>query len=350
MATPRLPTIRYFGDYELLEEIARGGMGIVYKARQVSLNRLVALKMILAGSFASSRDVQRFRTEAEAAANLDHPHIVPIYEVGEHEGQQYYSMKFVEGTSLAEHPRGESAPEVAGLVDVARAVHHAHQRGVLHRDLKPSNVLVDSQGTRLVTDFGLAKRLADRRWLVHRDRPGAGHAEVHGPRAGRRPEGPDRRGRRLQPGRDPLRAADGPDAVHGRQRPDAPAPGPRDRSRRGRRRSGRGSIATWRRWCSSAWRRSRAGVTRRPRRWPTTWIAGFAASRSPARPVGQAERLWRWCQRNPVVSGLTAAVAASLLIGIVVSTFFAMQASRRRLPRAASVPARSLPRKTWRAS
>ena len=119
--------------------------------------------MILAGSFASSREIQRFRSEAESAANLDHPHIVPIYEVGEHEGQQYYSMKFVEGISLAKHPRSDPRREVEGLVDVARAVHHAHQRGVLHRDLKPSNVLVDSQGSAVevrVTDFGLAKRLA----------------------------------------------------------------------------------------------------------------------------------------------------------------------------------------------
>ncbi len=225
-----LPTVRYFGDYELLEEIARGGMGIVYKARQVSLNRLVALKMILAGSFASSREVQRFRSEAEAAANLDHPHIVPIYEVGEHEGQQYYSMKFVEGTSLAKHHGSDPRRDVEGMIGVTRAVHHAHQRGVLHRDLKPSNVLVDSREIRLVTDFGLAKRLADGRWFVHRDRPGAGHAEVHGARAGRRSEGSDRRGRRLQPGRDPLRAVDGANPVHRRQRPDTLAPGPRVRA------------------------------------------------------------------------------------------------------------------------
>ncbi len=323
-------TVRYFGDYELLEEIARGGMGVVYKARQVSLNRVVALKMILFGTSAPEREVQRFRAEAESAANLDHPHIVPIYEVGEHDGQQYFSMKFIEGGSLAKLPRSDARTEVIGLVDVARAVHHAHHHGVLHRDLKPSNVLVDPSGTRYVADFGLAKRLTDLdrslteagqvlgtpRYMAPEQAAGRKDLTVaadvyslgvilYERLVGRTPFAGDNALTLLRQVRDAEPC-----------RPSTIVPG-LDRD-----------VETVVLKC----------LDKDPtHRYPSAaaladdldrWLAGRPIT---ARPVGLAERTWRWCKRNPVVSGLATGLAAALIVGTVISTVIALRERSARL-------------------
>ena len=174
--------VTYFGEYELLEEIARGGMGVVYRARQSRLNRTVAVKMILSGQLAGDDEVRRFHAEAEAAANLDHPGIVPIYEIGEHDGQHYFSMAYVPGESLAAALREgpmESRQAARLMIDVAEAVAFAHRNGVIHRDLKPANVLLEevtaahpnaetAAGTTRprITDFGLAKRTQEDQGLT----------------------------------------------------------------------------------------------------------------------------------------------------------------------------------------
>ncbi|HZW32815.1 MAG TPA: serine/threonine-protein kinase, partial [Isosphaeraceae bacterium] len=149
------------GDYELIEEIARGGMGVVFRARHKGLKRLVALKMILSGQMATHEERQRFLREAELAANLDHPNIVPIYEVDEHEDRPFFSMKLIEGESLSRQvARFVQDPAAAArmVAILARAVHYAHGQGFLHCDLKPSNVLIETRGRPYLTDFGLARR------------------------------------------------------------------------------------------------------------------------------------------------------------------------------------------------
>src|SRR5881227_2324415 len=148
------------GDYELLDEVGRGGQGVVFRARQKSLNRVVALKVISLGQWASKAHLKRFRLEAEAAARLEHPGIVPIHEVGERDGSCYFSMKFVEGGQLDEVARREPMPirrAVELITKVARTVHYAHEHGILHRDIKPGNILLDVNGEPQLTDFGLAR-------------------------------------------------------------------------------------------------------------------------------------------------------------------------------------------------
>lgn len=189
---------RSFGDYELLGRVARGGMGVIYKARQICLNRIVAVKMMLPGLLVSEAEASRFQNEAEVIANLRHPNIVAVHEVGAHDGQRYFSMDYVEGQSLAAVVRDHPLPArtAARYVKViAEAIQYAHQQGILHRDLKPSNVLLDKAGNPRITDFGLAKRLASDSRLT-------ATGTVLGTPSYMPPEQADGRSRRLGPASD----------------------------------------------------------------------------------------------------------------------------------------------------
>jgi WD40 repeat protein/tRNA A-37 threonylcarbamoyl transferase component Bud32 len=323
-------TVRYFGDYELLEEIGRGGMGVVYKARQVSLNRVVAVKMILAGQLASEDDVKRFHTEAEAAANLDHPGIVPIYEVGQHEGMHYFSMGFIDGQSLAAKvARGPLEPrEAATLVrTVAEAVHYAHQKDVIHRDLKPANILLDREGHPRITDFGLAKRVTDESDLT-------ATGQVLGTPSYMPPEQAAGKVDRIRPvsdvyalgavlytlvtGRPPFQAANPLDTLL-QVLEQEPVP-PRQLNARVPR-----DLETIALKC----------LEKNPQRRYTTaqdladelesYLLGKPIQ---ARPLNAVGRLWRWCQRKPVLAALTASVAvliAVIAMGSVVAALLLRQ-------------------------
>ncbi len=308
-------TARVIDDYEVLAEIDRGGMGVVYRARQRSLNRLVALKILRSGGLADDDDVRRFRLEAEAVARLDHPNIVPIHEVGDHDGFSYFAMKLIEGTSLARRPPGPAADPRAAVrivATVARAVHHAHQRGVLHRDLKPSNILIDAEGRPHVTDFGLAKRVEGDSELTQ-------SGAILGTPSYMAPE--QASGQRkavttatdvyglgavlyaLLTGRPPFR---GDSVLETLERVRHTQPEPPSGV-------GRGVDRDLETICLKS-------LEKEPeRRYASAlalaedlerWLGGEPIQ---ARPVPGLERAWLWCRRNPVVAGLVATTALLLL-------------------------------------
>lgn len=314
------------GDYELIEEIGRGGMGVIYRARHRRLGRIVALKMISAGRLASTDEIRRFRTEAEAAAQLDHPHIVPIYEVGEVNGQPFFTMRLIDGGSLQQalserRPPFEVPHAVRLMAQVARAVHHAHQRGILHRDLKPGNILLDRKGEPHVTDFGLVKQLEGTSPQITQEmltRTGA----IVGTPSYMSPE--QARAERsltiasdiyslgailyeLLTGQPPFR---GPNPVETLMQVLEKEP-PRPRSLNGRLDQDLETICLKCLEKDPAQRYAAAAdladdLDRWLRREPIR-----------ARPISALERAWRWCRRNPTVATLTTAVMLLLISTVV---------------------------------
>jgi len=318
--TPRIPTER-FGDYRLEGELGRGGMGIIYRAHQLSLNREVALKMIMAGPLSSADFGKRLRVEAEAAASLDHPNIVPIYEVGEHAGQPFYTMRLVEGTNLAQALKaGPFQPERAArlMVSVVRAIQHAHERGVLHRDLKPSNILLDTHEQWHVADFGLAK-------IAYGDSSLTLSRAALGTPCYMAPEQASAGGKQVTTAADiyglgailyevltgrPLFRADTPLQIIQQvierepERPSRLNPGI-DRD-----------LETICLKCLNKDPKRRYASASALAEDLECWLASKPVQ---ARPVTSVERVWLWCRRKPVVAGMSAAVILLVLTVTVVS-------------------------------
>ncbi len=315
--------VRYFGDYEIIREIARGGMGVVFEARQVSLNRKVALKMILAGQLANDTEVRRFYAEAEAAANLDHPGIVPIYEVGQHERQHYFSMGFVDGQSLSQRMSEGPLPtrEAAELIrKVAEAIAYAHQRGVIHRDLKPANILLDAGGSPRVTDFGLAKK-------VQGDSGLTGSGQIMGTPSYMPPEQAGGKRGEVGPaadvyslggtlyavvtGRPPFQAATAMDTVIQVISDEPVSP----------RRLNRAISRDLETICMKCLEKDPARRYASARGFAEELGRFLAGEPIVARPISAQERVLKWARRRPAIAGLIATVALVSLIGVTGITF-----------------------------
>jgi Protein kinase domain len=316
--------------YEIQGELGRGGMGVVYKARQIRLNRLVALKMILAGGHAGQADLARFHTEAEAIAHLQHPNIIQVHEIGEHDGKPFFSLEFCTGGSLDRKLDGTplKPQDAAQLVQtLARAMHAAHEKNVIHRDLKPANVLLAEDGTPKITDFGLAKKLDD----VGQTATGA----IMGTPSYMAPEQASGLSKAIGPaadiyalgailyellaGRPPFKAASALDTIL-QVVGEEPVPLQQLQSRTPK------DLDTICLKC----------LAKEPtRRYATAldladdlqrWQDGEPIL---ARPVGRLERAVKWVKRNPVVAGLLVAVLLVFAAGTLVSTLFALEARRR---------------------
>jgi hypothetical protein len=324
------PALATVPGYEILGTLGKGGMGIVYQARRLALNRVVALKMILAGAHAGTEERQRFRREAEAVARLQHPGIVQIYEVGEHEGLPYLSLEYCPGGSLEKRLAGTPLPprEAAQLVErLARAVQAAHEKRVVHRDLKPANVLLAEDGTPKVTDFGLAKRLDE----ASRTNSGA----IMGTPSYMAPEQAGGKMKEVGPatdvyalgtilyecltGRPPFKAATALETMQ-QVVGDEPAPLRQLQSK---------TPADLETVCLKCLRKElgqRYGSAAELAEDLRRFLAGEPVQ---ARPVGTWERGIKWVRRRPAVAALLAFCALALVAGTVVSTYFAFQADQR---------------------